>query len=256
MRLFSHTCSNTEIVCALGAADLLVGVDADSDFPREVVARLPRPGRDLDLDVDAVRALQPDLVLTSLTVPGHEKVLAKLEAAGLKTLVCNPQSLEDVFADIRRIALALGVAERGLRLVAEMRAAMPPIENRERPRVLIEWWPKPVIAPGRYSWATDLVRRAGGVNPWESVTAKSLPLTTEQICIAAPALIVMSWCGVKPVNYRAAIVRRRAGWRRIPAIQTDCIRPISEEYLGRPGPRLVEGYRLLRAAIEQARSPG
>jgi iron complex transport system substrate-binding protein len=80
MRIVSHTCSNTEIVCALGCGDRLVGVDADSDHPPEAVARLPKLGRDLELDVAAVRALRPDLVLTSQTVPGHERTVAALRS--------------------------------------------------------------------------------------------------------------------------------------------------------------------------------
>ena len=79
MRIVSHTCSNTEIVCALGAAELLVGVDADSDHPAEVVARLPKLGRDLSLDTAAVLALKPDLVLSSRTLPGHEPLVQALE---------------------------------------------------------------------------------------------------------------------------------------------------------------------------------
>lgn len=250
MRIFSHTCSNTEIVCALGGAELLVGVDADSDYPPEVVSHLPRPGRDLELDVNAVRDLKPDLVLTSLTVPGHERVLAALRAAGLNTLVCDPRSLNDVFADIRRIALALGVPRRGEQLVAEMQAAMPVAETRSpRPAVLVEWWPKPVIAPAKYSWVTDMIARAGGVNPWGSLDAKSVPLDSAQVCAAAPEIVVMSWCGVPEENYRADIVRRRPGWQAVPAVAAGRIYAISEAYLGRPGPRLVEGYRQLRAAL-------
>lgn len=121
MRVVAHTCSNTEIVCALGCAELLVGVDDDSDFPPEIVARLPKLGRDLELQVERVRALKPDLVLSSLTLPGHEAIVASLRHAGLRTLVCNPQSLEDVYADIANIAGALDVAARGQALVARMR---------------------------------------------------------------------------------------------------------------------------------------
>lgn len=253
MRIFSHTCSNTEIVCALGCADMLVGVDADSDYPPEVVANLPKPGRDLNLDVEAVQALQPDLVLTSLTVPGHEKVVDALRSAGMVVLVCDPQSLSDVFDDIRRIAAALDVGESGERLVADMDAAMPTIEpTGPRPPVLVEWWPKPVIAPCRHSWVTDIITRAGGANPWGQIDAKSTPLETRQVVTAAPAAVVMSWCGVKVQNYRAEIVRRRDGWDTIPAIIANHIRPISEAFLGRPGPRLVEGYRQLRAVIQAA----
>ncbi|HEX7339635.1 MAG TPA: ABC transporter substrate-binding protein, partial [Rhodanobacteraceae bacterium] len=228
MRIFSHTCSNTEIVCALGMGAALVGVDADSDYPPEVVARLPRPGRDLDLDIDAVAALKPDLVLTSLTVPGHEKVVAGLEAAGLATLTCDPQSLADVYADIRRIAAALDVPARGEKLVADMETAMPTVETHgARPRVLVEWWPKPVITPTRHSWVTDLVTRAGGVNPWADVDAKSQPLTNEEAAAAAPDVIVMSWCGVKVENYRAEVVARRDGWQSVPAVARRRIHAVS-----------------------------
>ncbi|HET7268217.1 MAG TPA: helical backbone metal receptor [Oleiagrimonas sp.] len=250
MRIFSHTCSNTEIVCALGCGNQLVGVDADSDYPPDIVANLPRPGRDLNLDVAAVRALEPDLVLTSLTVPGHERVVEALHAAGLNTVVCDPQSLDDIHADIRRIAAAMGCPERADALVTEMDAAMPIVEPAgTRPSVLVEWWPKPVITPARHSWVTDLITRAGGTNPWQATDAKSLPLETSQVCAAAPDIIVMSWCGVKVENYRADVVRRRGGWEAVPAIAEDRIVPISEAYLGRPGPRLVEGYRQLRNAI-------
>ena len=250
MRVFSHTCSNTEIVCALGCASMLVGVDADSDHPPEVVAGLPKTGRDLNLDIGAVRALAPDLVLTSLTVPGHEQVVAELEADGLPTLVCDPQSLADVYGDIRRIAARLGVAERGEALIARMEAAMPAVAAAgARPRVLVEWWPKPVIAAAQQSWVNDLIVRAGGVNPWGDVVAKSLPLENAAAAAQRPDIVVMSWCGVKVENYRADKVRRRAGWDDVPAVRHGRIHAVSEAFLGRPGPRLVEGYRRLREAV-------
>lgn len=250
MRVVSHTCSNTEIVCALGCAHLLVGVDEDSDFPVEVVGPLPKLGRDLSLDVPRVLALRPDLVLTSLTLPGHEKIVAELAAVGLPSLVCEPISLADVYSDIRRIAAALGVPERGERLVADMQAAMPASPSREdAPSVLIEWWPKPVIAPTRDSWATDLIVRAGGRNPWADVAGKSAPLSDEQVIASAPDIVVMAWCGVPLHNYRSEIVRRRPGWELVPAVRDDRIHAVSEAFLGRPGPRLVEGYRALRELI-------
>jgi len=250
MRIISHTCSNTEIVCALGCADQLVGVDADSDYPPDVVTKLPKLGRDLSLDVAAVRKLEPDLVLTSLTVPGHERVVAALQVAGLQMLVCDPQSLDDVYADIHRIAATLGVAARGVALVASMQAAMPAVTPLgRRPRVLVEWWPKPVIAAARHSWVSDIIWRAGGSNPWAEVDAKSVPMEYADAAAKQPELVVMSWCGVKVEHYRTDKVRTRPGWEVVPAVVNDHIVPISEEFLGRPGPRLVEGYRQLRTAI-------
>lgn len=254
MRIFSHTCSNTEIVCALGCADQLVGIDADSDHPPEVVAALPKLGRDLNLDTAAVLALRPDIVLTSLTVPGHEKVVAELQARGLQTLVCDPQSLDDVFSDIRRIADRLGASARGARLVANMQAAMPAVDvSWPRPRVLVEWWPKPVIVPARRSWVNALIERAGGTNPLATDDAKSVTLEPARAQAIDPQAIVMSWCGVRVEKYRAEHVRLRCGWAGISALRSDRIYPISEEFLGRPGPRLVEGYRHLRAIVETVR---
>lgn len=249
MRVFSHTCSNTEIVCALGCADVLVGVDADSDHPPEVVARLPRPGRDLDLDTAAVAALRPDLVLTSLTVPGHERIVAEFQALGLRTLTIDPLSLEDVYTSIALIAGALGVAARGRALVDHMRERMPPVQHAHRPSVLVEWWPKPVIAAARQSWVHDLIELAGGRNACGTIEARSTTVDEAAQAQHRADAVVMSWCGVREAQYRAAVVRRRAAWRDWPALVHDRIHGVSEAYLGRPGPRLVEGYAALRRIV-------
>jgi iron complex transport system substrate-binding protein len=246
VRIVSHTCSNTEIVCALGAGRALVGVDADSDFPPEEVARLPKLGRDLELDVRQVEALRPDLVLTSLTVPGHERIVAALKDAGLPVLVIDPVGLDGVADSVIQVAEALGMLKRGRALVAQMQAGMPPIEPRgRRPKVLVEWWPKPVIAPARLSWVNELLRLAGGVNPFEGREGKSAEIADAEAVAAAPDAVVMSWCGVKEEKYRADVVARRAGWQDVPAVKHGRIFPVTEAFLGRPGPRLVEGYRAL-----------
>ena len=70
-----------------------------------------------------------------------------------------------------------------------MEAAMPVVAvTGDRPKVLVEWWPKPVIAPAKYSWVTDLIVRAGGCNPWADEDAKSLPLDNQRVLDAAPDL--------------------------------------------------------------------
>jgi iron complex transport system substrate-binding protein len=251
VRVVSHTCSNTEIVCALGCAEALVAIDSDSDFPPELLAHLPKLGRDLELDVAAVARLAPDLVLTSLTVPGHERIVAELQALGLATLVIDPCSLEDVYASIAAIAHALGVEARGTALIESMRSAMPPCAPVRRPTVLVEWWPKPSIVPGRLSWVTDLIELAGGRNPFAAHPAKSFSLSEAEARAAAPEAIVMSWCGVRIENYRAEVVLRREGWSEVPAIATREVHAITEAWLGRPGPRLTEGYRALRTIVEK-----
>ena len=251
MRVFSHTCSNTEIVCALGAGASLVGVDADSDFPEDIVAPLPKPGRDLDLDVNAVLALKPDLVLSSLTVPGHERIVDELRNCGVRTEVIDPLSLNDVYASIRRIAQLLGLESRGDALVEQMQSAMPRVmPSPDAPRILVEWWPKPVIVPGRQSWVTDLIELAGGINPWGTRAVKSSEISAADAHETPPDAIVMSWCGVKLENYRADVVLRREGWADVRAIRERRVYPVTEAFLGRPGPRVVEGYKALRSIVE------
>jgi iron complex transport system substrate-binding protein len=254
MRVFSHTCSNTEIACALGCERMLVGIDTDSDFPPEVVGPLPKLGRDLELDVAAVEALKPDLVLTSLTVPGHERIVEGLRAVNLPVLVIDPIGLSGVYDSIAQIAEALGVLKKARGLIAKMQTEMPPVEPvGERPKILVEWWPKPVIAPTRLSWVNDLVRLAGGVNPYESMDGKSAEIPDEAVRAAAPDAVVMSWCGVKEDKYHAHVVARRPGWEQVPAVKNAKIFPVTEAFLGRPGPRLVEGYRALSAIARACR---
>jgi iron complex transport system substrate-binding protein len=258
MRVVAVCCSNTEIVCALGCADMLVGVDDHSDFPPEVVARLPQLGPELGIDAGRVAALAPDLVLASLTVPGHEKVVAGLEAAGLPLFVTEPYTLDDVARDIEDIARLLGVPERGARLAEDFRSALRD-ETCEAgpkpPRILIEWWPKPVIAPGTRSWATEMIAIAGGVNPIDDEVA-SRPLGVEELRELDPDAVVISWCGVPPNKYRRDVVLDRAGCAEVAAVRTGRVFAIPEAHLGRPGPRLVEGVRALKRVVAACRNDG
>jgi iron complex transport system substrate-binding protein len=251
LRVVSHTCSNTEIVCALGCAELLVGVDDHSDFPVEVVRGLAKIGPDLGVDVERVEALRPDLVLTSLTVPGHENVVANLARAGLPLLVLAPKSLADVYGDVERIAAALGVGERGRELASRMREELDGSRRAARaaPPVLVEWWPKPVIVPGKRSWVTDTLAIAGAVNPWGDRDCESTPVSDDEVVAERPEAIVVSWCGVEPEKLRPDVVRKRAAWRGVPAIANDRVYCVPEAWMGRPGPRLVDGARALRKIV-------
>jgi len=252
VRVVSLTCSNTEIVWALGAAGELVGVDDHSDFPPDVVSALPRVGPDLDIDVERVAALRPDLVLASLTVPGHERVVERLRTAKLPFVATEPVSVEDVYADVRKVGGLLGREARAEAVVAEMRAALAPrdVGDAQRPRILVEWWPKPVIVPGALSWVTDMLRAAGGENPLGEERVKSRPITDDEARSMDPDAVVISWCGVRPEMYRPHIVTRRPAWQGLRAIETGRVFPIPEAYLGRPGPRLVEGVRALERVVD------
>ncbi len=252
MRIVSHSCSNTEIICALGCADYLVGVDDHSDYPKAVVSELPKVGADLDVDPNKVAALKPDLVIASDTVPGHDRVIENLKKTGVPTMTIAPRKLSDISDNIQTIADAIGVSKNGRQLAQQFRDQLDqytanPIN--QRPKVLVEWWPKPVIVPGKHSWVTELIHLAGGVNPWANENCQSREISTEEARQINPDFIVMSWCGVKQKNYRPHIVKRRAGWQNINAVKLNNILAISEAYLGRPGPRLITGLQKIAAAL-------
>ena len=256
MRVVTLTCSNTEIVCALGCADLLVGCDDHSDHPAAVVERLSRVGRDLDVDADRVAALRPDLVLASLSVPGHEKVIERLLVHKLNVLVLAPRSVSEVARDIRQVGGILGVGDRGAALAAELEAALapPPDDGLPRPRILVEWWPKPCIAAGTRSWVQDLLVAAGADNALDDRAVESAPLERAEAAALAPDAVVVSWCGVPRSHYRTELVLKRPEWADVPAVRTGQVHPISEAYLGRPGPRLIEGLARLRAVVVAVRA--
>jgi iron complex transport system substrate-binding protein len=255
MRVVSLACSNTEIVCALGCEDLLVGVDDHSDYPERVVARLPRVGPDLDIDVEAVMALEPDLVLATLTVPGHEKIVERLEGTGLRFIAPEPVSLADVYRDIHQIGDLLAVPESAERLVAEMRTALDADEPPDdAPTILVQWWPKPVITPGRLSWASDVIRAAGGRAALGHEDHKSRPMTDEEVYELAPDAVVLSWCGVHPDKYRPDVVLGNETWANLPFVREARVYCVGEPFLGRPGPRLAKGLHALREIVAELRA--
>jgi len=247
----SLACSNTEIVCALGCSHLLVGVDDHSDFPEDVVSRLPRVGPDLEIDIDRVAALEPDLVLATLTVPGHETVVEGLELAGLPFIAPAPESVEDVYQNIGEISGRLGVPGRGRKLVDSMKEELVPPHPAVGPSILVQWWPKPTIAPGRRSWTHDVIEAAGGRNVLGHADLQSRPLTDDEVVALDPDAIVISWCGVEPSKYRPDVVLDNAAWKDVSAVRDGRVYAVPEGFLGRPGPRLVNGVRALRAIVDQ-----
>ncbi|EYB68813.1 periplasmic binding protein [Deinococcus phoenicis] len=239
MHLASLTSSNSDILAALGVADWVVAADSHSDAPG--LDRAVRVGPDLNIDVAAVQAARPDLVLASLSVPGMEQVVEGLRRAGLKTLILDPVSVPDTLRDIRAIGAVLGLPGRAEALAAGLDADLRALGRvyPRPPRVLAEWWPRPIIAATRDSWVTDLLETLGAVNALGERPGRSTPLTLDEVREAAPDLIVCSWCGARKL--RPEVIEARG--LGVPVV---CV---PESGLGRPGPRLIEGARQIAAAL-------
>jgi iron complex transport system substrate-binding protein len=253
MRIVSLCPSNTEIVWALGAADLLVGLDRSSDFP-EAVLGLPRVGPDIEINVEAVAALGPDLVLSSLSVPGMERNIAALDAAGVPHLVVDAYDLAGVFANIRLVGRALGLGERANEVVAAMEARLEAVRQdalESRLTVFLEWWPRPVIVPGARCWTTEMIHIAGGRSAFAHLDVRSTPIEMDSVVAAAPDVLLTVWCGVPHDKQRPERLGEREGWAAIPGVVAGRVWAAEERFFGRPGPRLVEGVEWLHRRLAQ-----
>lgn len=245
-RVVSIAPSNAEIMAALGAESLLVGVDSGTDYPPGITG-LPRLGSELYVDMEALAALQPDLVLASLTVPGMERNVTILERMEIPLLIAAPLSLADIGRDMQRTGDAIGYGEAARNAVntmergfAALQAARAGLSSRPV-RVFLQWWHHPMFTPGAACWSNELIESAGGVNVFRHLPAQSAEVTPQQVVEADPEVIFLSWCGVPFSKLNPERVLRRKDLSSVTAIAKERVHPLDEALLGRPGPRLVQG---------------
>lgn len=250
-RLITLAPSNAEVVAALGAFDRVIACEDSSDHPPQV-AELERLGPDLGPDLDRVAALNPDLVLSSLSVPGMERVVTGLAVRGVPQLVLAPKSLADVRREVLRVAAALGLGERGTRVVADMDAEQRALEAARRGPavpVYLEWWPKPMFTPGRDCYSNELIALAGGRNVFADRAGSSLQIEPHELLAADPRVCFVSWCGVAQDKLDPENLIGRAGLETLAAAREGRVFRLDEAFSGRPGPRMLEAARRMAAAI-------
>ena len=253
MRIISTCPSNTELLAYLGLVPHLVGVDNHSDWPGEIEG-LPRLGPDRNIDMDAVEALKPDLVVASLSVPGMEKNVEGLKARGIPHLVLNPKSLEEIGDALLVLGEAVGVIKRAKAVFRAYHAVLDRYRELSarvvKPyRIYWEWWPKPVFTPGRLNWLTDMSLLAGGVNVFGDVDRSSCKTDWDAVLARRPDVIALAWVGVRKELVRPDRVKQRAGWSELPAIQNGRLYIMEEPFFCRPSPRLLLGLRKLAALL-------
>lgn len=253
MRIVSICPSNTEILAYLGKIEWLVGIDNFSDWPTSVLD-LPKLGPDLSIDMDKVAALQPDLVLASLSVPGMEKNIEALDEKQLPYIILNPNSLEEIAADIEKVGKALDCEALGEEKADAFRSEIEDFRTKatdqvNKPTLYWEWWPKPVFTPGGVNWLTEISELAGAVNVFATEDVASVQTDWEDVKQRNPDHICMVWVGVKEEKMNPDLVIKRPGWGGMKAVQENTIHVLPESLFCRPSPRLLEGLRKLVEAI-------
>ncbi len=280
-RVVSLIASSTEIVCALGCEDALVGRSHECDWPRSVL-KLPavsRPAfptggssRAVDLalkdrlaralsiyEVDAglLQRLQPDLIITqtqcevcAVSPADVERAVCELTDHEARILALEPNGLDDVWADIRRVAGALGAPERGEELVARLTRRVADIRERAaglpRPRTAVVEWIEPLMAAG--NWMPEMVALAGGANLFGEARKHSPWMTWEALVASDPDVILISPCGFDIARTRSEMpsLTSRPDWNALRAVRSGRVYLADgNAYVHRPGPRLVESLEIL-----------
>lgn len=285
LRIVSLLPSATEIVCALGLGERLVGISHSCDYPAEVIAkpRLSRPHTEFDglasaeidqavrralrdygsvyeIDVAGVAALAPDLVLTQgicdvCAVPEHQAVAA---LAGLPSpptvLTLDAHDLPAILAGIRDVGRAAGAEQRADACVASIErriaAVRERVAGRPRPRVLALEWLDPPYAPGH--WVPELVAIAGGDLVAGVARRPSYRVEWDELRDTDPDVLLLMPCGFSLEETRREAERYRdvlsdVAPRAFAAGRVQCLD--ASAYFSRSGPRIVDGLEMLETAI-------
>ena len=260
MRIASLAPSNTEIVCALGACDRLVGVTDFDDHPPEVV-EVPDVVIAATVDVELVVAAEPDLVLAAGNELTPTTVIDQLDELGLPVLVLYPETLEEVYDDIRLIGMAVGRAADAAELVATMEArvadVVAAVDGTDRPLTLYEVFHAEgtTYTAGEGSFLASLLELAGAT----PLTGDAQGVIDPEALVAAdPALILLGTASydrsLADPQVALETVRARAGWAELAAVRDGAVIPYLDDITTtRPGPRIVDGLEALARAIHPDR---
>lgn len=280
-RVVSLIASATEIVCALGHRDWLVGRSHECDFPADVGAlpQLTAPkfkvegsSADIDrrvqeivrdglsvyrVDGEALKSLNPDVIVTQDQCEVCAVSLSDVEAATctwtgqpVNIVSLKPDSTADAYADIRRVADALGTPAAGESLVGRMQhridAVRAQVAGRPRPRVAFIEWVEPLMAGG--NWMPELIEAAGGDNLFGEAGKHSDWMQWDDLRAADPDVILVAPCGydLQRCLEELPLLEAKPGWASLQAVRKGRVYfADGNAYFNRPGPRLADSAEML-----------
>ncbi len=291
MRICSFLPSATEIVYALGLGESLAGITYECDYPpqarakrvvvnsrlapvssshqldRQVNEFMARGESLYQIDLEALRGIEPDLIITQdlcrvcAASPGDlADALTKLQPVP-QVLSLNPSRLADVWNDIRAVGEAAGRGHEASSLVEELERRVAAVERAvraapARPRVLCLEWLDPPFVGGH--WVPEMVERAGGIDVLGRASQPGFRVEWDQVLEAQPEVIVAMPCGydLKRTIEDFKVTPLPAGWHRLPAVRASRLYAVDgSAYFSRPGPRLAAGVEILAHALHPTLAP-
>jgi len=234
-RIISLAPSNTEILCALGLGERIVGVTDYCDYPPEALNKT-KVGGYANPDAEKIVALNSDLVLVAHGTPMD--VINNLVGLGLTVFGIKTTDLDDLLNDVRRIGEITDTEAEAQALTFEMESRIQAVTNQtdeleQRPRVFYIVWHDPLWTAGSGTFINELIEKSGGVNIFQNVTGYPT-ISIEEVIARDPEIIITSeW------SYEWAINASELASTN--ASQTGRIYTCDDDLAQRPGPRLIEG---------------
>ncbi len=282
MRIVSLIASSTEIVHALGFGDQMVGRSHECDFPTQVVdlpvctgPKFKTDGTSYEIDqrvkailelslsvykVDAekLNELEPTHIITQAQCEVCAVSLKDVEEAACQIITSQPQiislqpdSLADIFDDVRRIAKGLGVVPVGEMMVEQLKGRMDVVAEQARalknkPRIALVEWIEPMMAGG--NWMPELIEMAGGINLFGEAGKHSPWMKWEELVASDPDVIIVSPCGfdIKRTLEEMHLISDRQEYSGLKAVKNGRVFVADgNQYFNRPGPRVLESLEML-----------
>ena len=251
-RIVSLAPSNTEIVCALGACDRLVGVTDFDDYPPEVSA-VAKVVVGTQVDFDKVVEADPQLVLAAGNGLTAQTAIDRLTELGYPVLVLYPPTLDALYADIELVGRAINASSQAADVLSSMRtraqAVSEAVSSADRPRTFYEVgvFEGTIYTAGAESFLASLIAAAGGDPILGDPLSTSIQL--EDLVVADPQLILLGDAAYDP-TITPASVGARPGWEGMSAVTAGRVVVMAEDpVITRPGPRIMDGLEALARAI-------
>lgn len=285
-QIVSFLPSATEMACALGLSDQLVGITHECDYPPEIkdkpvvvrkalpietmtqrevdvaVSERIRDGLSLyEVDEKLLQELAPDLILTQdlcqVCAPSGNEVSQALNLLPKKPQILwlTPNSLEQIAGNARELGEATGRTREAEELIAagQSRLEAVAVKTRNlsyRPRVFCLEWLDPVYCSGH--WVPEMVRIAGGLDHLSREGSDSVRVSWNEVLEWSPEVLVITPCGydLPRVIEESRRLSNYPQWSELPAVRDGRVYAVdANSYFARPGPRVVDGTELLAHLI-------
>jgi iron complex transport system substrate-binding protein len=228
----------TETIYFLGAQDRLIGDTIQCNWP-EAAKHKPKIGDLLNPNCEIILAAKPDLVIAS-TAGNDRNAVLKLANLGLPVYVTAPRNVAEIFKTVEDIGHITDRTEQGQQLVAQMKERLDKVQQRIAGlpplRAFFITWYDPLLAPGKNTFETDVLRIAGVISITADIEQFYPRYSLEQVLVKDPDVILT----IEHQGDPLPPFNKASGWKNLRAVKKDRVYFLSE-YLQHPSPLFVNG---------------